>query len=62
MWWGLIAGLATSLVGSWVTLASGKSVVEVKQTEESSQLYKYGFYLLSAMAALQIFNTLMRDK
>jgi hypothetical protein len=62
MWWGLLTGLATSLVGSWITLASGKSVVEVKQTDESSQLYKYGFYLLSGMAALQIFNHLIRRK
>ena len=58
--WGVIAGLATSLVGSWITLASNKSVVEVKQTDESSQIFKYGFYILSAMAALQIFNKLMR--
>ena len=58
--WGVIAGLATSLVGSWITLASNKSVVEVKQTDESNQIFRYGFYILSALAALQIFNKLMR--
>lgn len=58
--WGVIAGLATSLVGSWITLASNKSVVEVKQTDESNQIFRFGFYILSALAALQIFNKLMR--
>ena len=58
--WGVIAGLATSLVGSWITLASNKSVVEVKQTDERNQIFRYGFYILSALAALQIFNKLMR--
>ena len=58
--WGVIAGLATSLVGSWITLASNKSVVEVKQTDESNQIFRDGFYILSALAALQIFNKLMR--